>query len=344
MAFPNVKSALLAMELYMPGQITDIPGLLAGCVEDKSAMTGLTVLICGEGALFAAKMLGPATSTRQADAGRCEHLVDKVHAVCLTGGSAFGLGASGGVMEYLRQKGIGNKVRHMVIPTVPTAALFDLGVGNMELVPDAKMALRACETAGKKLPRGSFGAGCGATVGKSLGPQWMMKGGQGTASIATAGGVVIGALAAVNAYGDVVDARSGRILAGARDPGQPDRIADVPRRLGVEISAAKPSPLENTTLAVVAVGADLDKRALARVCTMAGAGLARSIIPSHCVFDGDVIFALATGGPKINENEAGHLAACALAEAVADAVRCADGFGVVPDRRMIGEKVLGQDA
>ncbi len=320
----------------MTGRMTDVPGLLVGCVEDTEALTGLTVLLCGEGAVFSAKMLGPATSTRQVDAGRCEHLVEKIHAICLTGGSAYGLDAAGGVMKFLRDKGIGNKVRHMVIPTVPTAALFDLGVGKTQRTPDAEMALRACEIAGKDVPGGSVGAGCGATVGKSLGPQWMMKGGQGTASLTGSGGVVVGALAAVNAFGDVIDAQSGRILAGARSPDEPGRLADVPDRLGRDLPAARPSPLENTTLAVVAVGGNMDKMALTRVCAMAGAGLARSIAPSHCVFDGDVLFALATGGPEVNENEVGHLAAEALAMAVADAVLRADGFGLIPDRRILG--------
>ncbi len=324
----------------MAGQITDVPGLLVGCAEDIEAMTGLTVILCGEGAVFAARMLGAATSTRQADAGRCEHLVEKAHAICLTGGSAFGLGASDGVMECLRAKGIGNKVRDMVIPTVPTAALFDLGVGEKRRVPDAKMALRACEAAGKDFRRGSVGAGCGATVGKTLGPQWLMKGGQGTASFKTRSGVVVGALAAVNAFGDVVDAESQEILAGARNPDYPDQFADIPGRLGTEISAINPSPLENTTLAVIAIGGELDKRALTRVCVMASAGLARAIVPSHCAFDGDVLFALATGGAAVNENEVGHLAAKALASAVADAVRHADGFDRIPDRRIIGHAVL----
>ncbi|MCZ7586845.1 MAG: P1 family peptidase [Deltaproteobacteria bacterium] len=164
-----------------------------------------------------------------------------------------------------------------------------------------------------------------------------MKGGQGTASIRGRDGVVVGALAVVNAFGDVLDPETGEILAGARDPEHPERLAGAANRLGVDLDAAVPSPIENTTLGVVAIAADLSKPALTRVAGMALAGFARSISPAHCVFDGDVLFLLATGGPAANENTAGHLAARALAAAVADAVLAADGFGQIPDRRTLGK-------
>ncbi len=316
----------------MIGRITDVPGVLVGAVCDKKSMTGVTVVLFEGGATFYVRAEGPASTTRQIDAGRLDHIVGRAHAVCLAGGSAFGLGASTGVMEYLAERGVGNNVRGIFVPTVPTAAIFDLGLGEGTGRPDPAMARKACENAGQDVPRGSVGAGCGATVGKSLGPANLMKGGQGTASCRTKGGVVVGALAVVNAYGDVVDPDTGEHLAGARDPDDPGRLAGVPGRYGSELPGVHPSPIENTTLAVVAVGADLSRPALARAALMATAGLARALIPSPCAFDGDVLFALATGGPSANENEVGHLAAVALGRAIADAARSADGFGRVPDR------------
>jgi L-aminopeptidase/D-esterase-like protein len=316
----------------LTGQITDVPGVTVGCVQDHERMTGVTVILCEAGAAFVAKKTGPATTTRQIDGGRLDHMVTQAHAFCLAGGSGFGLGASTGVMKYLSERGIGHRVRNAIVPTVPTAALFDMGIGYHGAWPDADMAFRACLSAGKNVPRGSYGAGCGATVGKALGPEHLMKGGQGTSSVTGQDGVVIGALAAVNAYGDIVDAETGEHLAGARDPAHPGRLAGVPSKLGLELRPVTPSPIENTTLAIVAVGASLDKAALARVANMAASGFARAMYPAHCVFDGDILFVLATGGAPANENLIGHLAALALARAIADAVRCADGFGKIPDR------------
>ncbi|MCZ7586844.1 MAG: P1 family peptidase [Deltaproteobacteria bacterium] len=153
----------------MAGRITDVPGVLVGCAEDREAMTGVTVVLCEDGATFACLTPGPATSTRQADAGRPEHLVQVAHAVCLAGGSAFGLGASTGVMDYLAERGAGHRVRDIVVPTVPSAVIFDRSATPGLRRPDAAMARQACASASADVPRGSVGAGCGATVGKALG-------------------------------------------------------------------------------------------------------------------------------------------------------------------------------
>lgn len=318
------------------GQLTDVPGLRVGHAHDLQALTGVTVVLPDDpaGAVFAALPTGPATSTRQIDGGRGDHLVSRAHAILLSGGSAFGLGAADGVMAYLAERGIGHNVRGLVVPTVPTAVLFDLGIGDGARRPDAAMARTACVAAGRETPRGSVGAGCGATIGKGLGPALLMKGGIGTAS-RRHGDVVVGALAAVNAFGDVVDPDTGRVLAGARDPDDPMRLADLAHRLGRDLATVVPSPIENTTLALIAVNAALDKGALARVARMAAAGMARAIVPAHCVFDGDIVFALATGGDAGNENLIGHMAAAALADAITDAARSADGLGRVPDRRTL---------
>ncbi|MCB9475747.1 MAG: P1 family peptidase [Deltaproteobacteria bacterium] len=323
----------------MPGQITDVSGILVGSTEDKRKMTGVTVVLCEGGATLALKTPGPATSLRQGDAARLEHLVDRAQAVCLTGGSAYGLGASSGVMRYLRERGVGHPVRGEVVPTVPTAVIFDILLGEgEERWPDPEMAYAACAAASRDVARGSAGAGCGATVGKILGPQFLMKGGQGTASRIGCEGLVVGALAVVNAYGDIY--ADGRLIAGARDPEAPTRLYHARDKLGRETLGGPPTPMENTTLVIVATNASFDKPALARVASMATAGMAHAISPAHCVFDGDALFALATGelpasGDMRLENAAGHLAAEAVAEAIADAVRHADGFGLIPDVSML---------
>ncbi|MCL4233636.1 MAG: P1 family peptidase [Deltaproteobacteria bacterium] len=318
-------------------------GLKIGHAHDDEAVTGVTVALVDDpaGATFAFLPLGPATTTRQCDAGRLDHLVGRVHAACLTGGSAFGLGASGGVMDFLAERGIGNAVRASVVPTVPTAALFDLGLGRPGAYPGPALARAACENAlasdGGDFARGSVGAGRGATVGKALGPAHLMKGGVGAATVSSTDGAAAFALVALNAFGDIVDVDTGELLAGARDPDDPHRLANLPARLGVDLRAAVPSPIENTTLALVAVNARLGGPALHRVARMASAGLARAIVPAHCVFDGDVLFALATGNADANENLMGHLAATAIARACADAVLSADGLGLVPDRGTLGQ-------
>lgn len=316
-------------------------GLKIGHAHDADAVTGVTVALVDDpaGATFVFLPLGPATTTRQCDAGRLDHLVGRAHAVCFAGGSAFGLGASGGVMDFLAERGIGNAVRASVVPTVPTAALFDLGLGRPDAYPGPELARAACEDAlaskGGDFARGSVGAGRGATVGKALGPAHLMKGGIGAATAVSSDGAAAFALVALNAFGDIVDAETGELLAGARDPEDGHRLANLPARLGRDLHAVVPSPIENTTLALVAVNARLGGAALHRVARMASAGLARAIVPAHCVFDGDVLFALATGEAAANENTLGHLAATALARACADAVRHADGLGLVPDRGMV---------
>lgn len=312
------------------GSLTDVPGLRVGHHTDARGVTGCTVVLCEQGAVAAVDVRGAAPATRETDLLRPGNLVQKVYAVLLTGGSAFGLAAAGGVVEYLEARGIGFPTSAGPVPIVPAAALFDLGVGDPGARPGMADGLAACEAArDAALQEGSVGAGTGATVGHLRGIDGAMKGGIGTASRRLDGGCVVGALAAVNAFGDVTDPSTAQIVAGTRGPGvggflntaaQIERVAERPRRFG-----------EHTTLAVVATDAALDRAALSRVATMAHDGLARAINPVHTSFDGDVVFALSTGAaPALEPTVVGVRAAEALAEAVVRAVRAARGLGGVP--------------
>lgn len=312
------------------GSLTDVPGLKVGHFTDPRGVTGCTVVLCEAGAAAAVEVRGGAPATRETDLPRAGNLVEHVHAVLLTGGSAFGLAAADGVVEYLEARGIGFPTSAGPVPIVPAAALFDLGLGDRAARPNAAAGRAACEAADRAPVReGSIGAGTGATVGHLRGIGHATKGGLGTASRRLAAGCVVGALVAVNAFGDVVEPTSGRIMAGTRldaSPGflgtaeQVELLADRPRRFG-----------ERTTLAIVATDAALDRAALARVATMAHDGLARAINPVHTSFDGDVVFALATGTARSTDPTiVGVRAADALAEAVVRAVRTASGLGGVP--------------
>jgi L-aminopeptidase/D-esterase-like protein len=195
--------------------ITDIPGLWVGHAQNEEALTGCTMVLCEEGAVGGVDQRGGAPGTREVDALHPMHLVHKVHAVMLAGGSAFGLEAATGVMRYLEEKGVGFDTHVAKVPIVPAAILFDLGIGRADVRPDAAMGYQACLNASSDPPaQGNAGAGMGATVGKILGIGQAMKAGIGTASLEIGAGVIVGALAAVNAFGDVIDPQSGQILAG----------------------------------------------------------------------------------------------------------------------------------
>src|SRR5512136_225296 len=197
--------------------ITDIPGIQVGHAQNIEALTGCTVILCEKGAVGGVDQRGAAPGTREVDALHPMHLVSKVHGIVLAGGSAFGLDAATGAMRYLEEKGYGFDTRIVKVPIVPAAILFDLGIGKSDVRPDAAMGYLACQNASSDPPaEGNVGAGTGATVGKILGPSQCMKSGIGTASMEIGAGVIVGAIAAVNAFGDVIDPYSGRIIAGAR--------------------------------------------------------------------------------------------------------------------------------
>ena len=314
-----------------PGAITDIAGLKVGHFTDARRPTGCTVLLCERGVMAGVDVRGAAPGTRETDLLHPLATIETVHALLLTGGSAFGLAAADGVMRWLDEHGHGIQVGPARIPIVPAAVLFDLWVGDARIRPDAAAGHAACEAASPAAPaQGSVGAGAGASVGKLFGLPHAMKGGIGTASIRV-GAVTVAALVAVNAIGDVVDPASGRVIAGAR-------AADGRSALGsvdALIAGRGPTALMEgmaTTIGIVATDARLTKAQTNKLASMAHDGLARSINPVHTANDGDVLFALATGASGRPAATPGHLtllgtlAAEVTARAVLNAVRAACGL------------------
>jgi L-aminopeptidase/D-esterase-like protein len=323
----------------MNDSITLIEGIRVGHAKNEEALTGCTVVLCEAGAVGGIDQRGGAPGTRETDALHPVHLVDQVHAVMLAGGSAFGLDAAGGAMRYLEEKGVGFNVGVAKVPIVPSAILFDLGIGSAKRRPDAAMGYQACLNASRAAPaQGNAGVGMGATVGKILGMGQATKGGVGSAAIEIGAGVRVGVLVAVNAFGDVIDPQSGAILAGVRS------IKKGPLKVGTGVyadtlevmkSLAGRTILEfaqrgNTVIGVVATNAKLNKEEANKMARMAMNGLARTIRPASTMLDGDTIFALATGKKKADVNLVGAYAAEMVAEAILRAVRAARGAGGIP--------------
>ena len=313
------------MQALAPGSITDIAGLLVGHAAAAGRPTGCTVVLCPQGVVCGAAVRGGAPGTRETDLLRPENTVDAVHAVLLTGGSAFGLDAAGGVMCWLEERGHGLRVGPACVPSVPAAVLFDLWVGNGRIRPGAETGHAACTAAAASPPaQGSAGAGLGATVGKLYGIERAMKGGIGTASLKL-GAVTVGALVAVNAVGDVLD-EAGRVIAGARSEDGRSTVGSTAALL----AGAGPSRLMAgmaTTIGVVATDALLTKAQATQLAALAHHGLARSVSPLT-VHDGDAFFALATGGSGLagELSTLGVLAAEAVARAIRNAVVAATGL------------------
>lgn len=285
-------------------------------------MTGCTVVLAMQGAVAGVDVRGAAPATRETDLLRPGMLVERVHAILLTGGSAFGLAAADGVMRYLEERGIGFDAGVARVPIVPAAALFDLGVGRADVRPTAEMGYRACQVATDgPVQEGAVGAGTGATVGHLLGPDGAMRGGIGTAALRLPGDVVVGALAAVNAFGDIRDEATGAILAGARTPS--GEFVDTARAFleGKDELGFARFMSTNTTLAVVATNAALTKAEATRLAQLAQDGFARVITPAHTMVDGDIVFALCTGDAVSNLLTLGSAAAGVVAQAITRAVR-----------------------
>lgn len=303
-----------------------LPGIAIGHWHDAEAITGCTVLLPLAGTMRGGVSVGgSAPGTRETDLLAPTATVQEVHALLLTGGSAFGLDAAGGVMAYLREHGIGVDVGAARVPIVPAAVLFDLTIGSTMAHPDAAAGRSACEAASRDEAReGTVGAGYGACVGRLLGPAGYTKGGLGLAAGALPGGARVGALAAVNAAGDVVDG-DGAIIAGAR---QGDRFAGSAALIQQDGAAGR--PFANTTLVAVATDARLDKTGLTRLARLAHDGLALAISPAHMTFDGDTVFALSTGDVAASPDAIGALAVNLVAAAIRRAVRTATGVGGVP--------------
>lgn len=314
----------------MSGQITDIEGIRVGHCTDLQAITGCTVLLCEEGAVGGVDIRGSASGTRELDPLSPLHLVERIHGLLLAGGSAFGLDAAGGVMEYLEERRVGFDVGVTRVPIVPAAILFDLRVGDFRVRPDRTMGYRACQAATSEvIEEGSVGAGTGATVGKLMGIECAMKGGLGTSSLTLRNGVAVGALVAVNAFGDVIDPDTGQILAGLRNGPNGMDLTDTAEQMRTGVRPQGYSR-ESTTLVAVATNARLSKVEATKLAQQAQLGLARTIRPVHTTLDGDAIFVLATGRVAADLNALGVVAADAVTQAVVRAITLATGFGGVP--------------
>lgn len=319
--------------------LTDVPGIRVGHWTDRSAATGCTVILCPPGTVGGVDVRGAAPGTRETELLRPGNLVEEVHAIVLAGGSAFGLEAATGVMRYLAAREVGFKYATGVVPIVPSAILFDLSVGRASW-PDAEAGYAAAERAsGGRIAEGSVGAGAGATVAKIAGIERAWKGGLGTASERLDTGVIVAAIAAVNAVGSIRDSRTGDVVAAPRDDEGGFLDVDELLRLGrgrrqVEAQMNQPSGAveepSNTTLAVVATNARLTKTQVNRIATVAHDGFARSIWPVHTRADGDVIFALATGEQEITDDQYPSIeamSALAVERAILSGVRKAKRLG-----------------
>jgi L-aminopeptidase/D-esterase-like protein len=304
--------------------ITDVPGLRVGHTTNLEAATGCTVILCPPGTVGAVDVRGGAPGTRETDVLNPQNHVQIVNAIVLSGGSAYGLSTADGVMRYLAEQEIGYKTRGgFVVPIVPAAILFDLALGTPGIYPDAEMGYAACEAAtDEAVLQGSVGAGTGAMCGAILGKEFATKGGVGSASIAVGNGLVVGAIVAVNAVGDILD-ENGQIMAGVRQP--PDGntfmgMLNAMKTMMLQPPVAEASG-ENTVIGVVATNAQLTKAQTQKVAQMAHDGIARAVNPAHTLYDGDTIFALATGSIPADASLVGAFAAEAMSQAIRNAIR-----------------------
>ena len=318
-----------------PGSILDAGDIRVGHFTDNRRPTGCTVILFERGAVAGVDVRGSAPGTRETDLLRPINTVEKVNAILLSGGSAFGLDAATGVMRYLEEKEQGYRVGPIVVPIVPAAILFDLGLGDSRIRPNADAGYAACQSAShQSVEQGNTGAGAGATVGKLFGSKYAMKSGIGTASLRIGGSaLIVGAIVAVNAVGDVRDYRTGGILAGARNSdgnGFRDTMREMLEREGGHSGSGRTGA--NTTIGVVATNAAMTKTQMTKVAQMAHDGLARTINPVHTAADGDTVFAAATGSANVHGDVTivGSVAAEAMARAINNAVLAATGIPGYP--------------
>jgi L-aminopeptidase/D-esterase-like protein len=306
-------------------KFTEIEGIKVGHAQDLKAATGCTVIISEEGATVGADVRGGAPGTRETDLLNPVNMVDKVHAIILAGGSAFGLDAAAGVMQYLEERNIGFDVQVTKVPIVCGAALFDLTIGDYRIRPDKAMGYQACLNADStECKQGNIGAGTGATVGKILGIERAMKSGLGCYAL-EAEGLKVGALVAVNCLGDVVDPLSGKKLAGPINEDM-QTLADTEEIMINSYSDKKSLFSGNTTIGVVATNAAFTKAQATKLASMAQNGYARTMRPAHSMYDGDTIFAMSTGSIKADLSVVGLLAARVMERAVIAAVENAESL------------------
>lgn len=307
--------------------LTAVPGIRVGHQTDLTAATGCTVILCPPNTVGGVDQRGGAPGTRETDLLHPMHLVRHVNAVVLTGGSAFGLAAADGVMRYLEEQKVGFTTNTgAVVPIVPAAVIFDLGIGDAAVRPTADMGYAACVAAtDAAVEQGTVGAGTGAQVGAMLGAAYATKGGVGSAAVELPNNLVVAALCVVNAFGDIVDER-GEIIAGLREPPEGNRFIGA---LNAIRMLPPPEEAHNTVIGVVATNARLSKEDANKVAQMAHDGLAQAVRPAHTLFDGDTLFALATGEVAADVNLVGAFAAEVVAEAIRNGVRAAASLGGV---------------
>ncbi|WP_148558533.1 P1 family peptidase [Terrisporobacter glycolicus] len=309
----------------MYNNILDVEGLKVGQIEDTDALTGCTVVICEEGATCGVDVRGSAPGTRETDLLDPINSVQKVHAVVLSGGSAFGLESTCGVSKYLEEKNIGFDVGVCKVPIVTGAVLFDLGVGDYKVRPDKEMGYKACLNASEtELKQGNYGAGCGATVGKIKGLNYVTKGGIGSCSIKLDNGIVVSALIAVNAFGDIYE--DGKVIAGVLNDDKTKLLNTYEiMKSGFVKGGFK---IDNTTIGIVATNAKLTKAQCKKISQMAHDGYAKSIFPIHTPHDGDAIFTMSTGKIQVDSDITllGSLAAEVVEKSIINAIKNAENI------------------
>lgn len=324
--------------------ITTIPGIRLGHAQNDAALTGCSVILLPSGSICGVDQRGGAPGTRETDLLRPLHLVNEVHAILLTGGSAFGLDAAAGVMRYLEENRIGVNTGAARVPIVPAAVIYDLDIGDAAIRPDAAMGYQACLNAANSSPEntpdhGNHGAGLGAKVGSILGLRSAMKSGIGSAAIQVGAGIYVAAFFVVNAFGDVLSKDTGQIIAGARSQslagirfGEQGYFADTLKSMRSMIGKQVLNLIraQNTVIGIVATNAKFNKEEINKIAQMAHNGIARVIRPAHTMLDGDTIFAAATNRKRVDVNLIGAYAAEAAAIAINNAVLHAAPAGGLP--------------
>ena len=310
------------------GSITDVPGIKVGQHTLIERPTGCTVVICESGATAGVDVRGSAPGTRETDLLSPLNTVEQVQAILLSGGSAYGLAAATGVVRWLEEHDLGFRIGKGVVPIVPAAILMDLGVGDFKIRPGEEAGYKACQAASTApVTEGNVGAGAGATIGKMFGMRYAMKSGLGTASVKVGNtGIVVGALVAVNAIGDVIDSATGKIVAGARaENGSGFRDSMAAMLNGYHVVMENGA---NTTIGVVATNASFTKTQMNKIAQMTHDGLARAINPVHTMADGDTVFAMSTGTAKVRADLSaiGAIAATVMSRAIVRAAMLATGL------------------
>jgi len=320
------------------GGLTAVAGLKVGHFTLSGRPTGCTVVLAEDGAVGGVDVRGGSPGTRETDLLDPVNMIQRVHGVVLSGGSAFGLDAASGVVRYLDERHVGYAIGDVRVPIVVSAVIYDLGVGDSKIRPGPECGYRAANRADRTLPaEGNVGSGAGATVGKLRGMARAMKGGVGTASITLSSGLTVAAIVTVNAVGDIIDPETGSVIAGVRTP-DGHGLSDARTLLRSDFSS-EPRGGENTTIGVVATNATLTQSEATKVAQMAQDGLARTIYPAHTPADGDTMFSLATGSysAPASISTIGALAADMVAQAIVRAVSAADGIPGIPSARDIND-------